>query len=41
MVGLPKLNNTLNLAAHEPLRQRITMNYQETVMKAINESEIG
>jgi len=27
MVGLPKLNNTLNLAAHEPLRQRITMNY--------------
>ena len=27
MIGLPKLNNTLNLAAHEPLRQRITMNY--------------
>ena len=25
--GLPQLNNTLNLNAHEPLRQRITMNY--------------
>jgi type II secretory pathway predicted ATPase ExeA len=26
-VGLPQLNNTLRLVAHEPLRQRITMNY--------------
>ena len=25
--GLPQLNNTLNLTVHEPLRQRITMNY--------------
>lgn len=27
LVGLPGLNNTLRLVAHEPLRQRITMNY--------------
>lgn len=27
LVGLPQLNNTLRLVAHEPLRQRITMNY--------------
>lgn len=27
MAGLPQLNNTLNLNIHEPLRQRITMNY--------------
>ena len=27
LTGLPQLNNTLNLNAHEPLRQRITMNY--------------
>lgn len=27
LVGLPLLNNTLNLNAHEPLRQRITMSY--------------
>ncbi len=27
LVGLPILNNTLNLNAHEPLRQRITMSY--------------
>lgn len=27
MAGLPTLNNTLRLVAHEPLRQRITMNY--------------
>lgn len=27
LVGLPQLNNTLNLNVHEPLRQRITMNY--------------
>lgn len=27
LTGLPQLNNTLNLNVHEPLRQRITMNY--------------
>lgn len=27
LVGLAKINNTLNLTAHEPLRQRIIMNY--------------
>lgn len=27
LVGLPKLNTTLNLNIHEPLKQRITMNY--------------
>lgn len=27
LTGLPQLINTLNLNAHEPLRQRITMNY--------------
>lgn len=27
LTGLPNLNNTLRLVAHEPLRQRITMNY--------------
>lgn len=27
LAGLPTLNNTLRLVAHEPLRQRITMNY--------------
>lgn len=27
LVGLPLLNNTLNLTIHEPLRQRIIMNY--------------
>lgn len=27
LVGLPQLNNTLNLSVHEPLRQRIVMNY--------------
>ena len=27
LVGLPQINNTLRLVAHEPLRQRITMNY--------------
>lgn len=27
LVGLPQINNTLNLAMHEPLRQRIIMNY--------------
>lgn len=28
LVGLPHLNNTLRLKSHEPLKQRITMNYQ-------------
>ena len=27
LVGLPKLNNTLNLSIHEPLKQRLIMNY--------------
>lgn len=27
LVGLPQLNNTLRLTANEPLKQRITMNY--------------
>ena len=27
LVGLPQLNNTLGLSIHEPLRQRIIMNY--------------
>lgn len=27
LVGLPNINNTLRLVSHEPLRQRITMNY--------------
>ena len=27
LCGLPALNNSLRLVAHEPLRQRITMNY--------------
>lgn len=27
LVGLPQLNNTLRLSVHEPLRQRIVMNY--------------
>ncbi|NLW29744.1 MAG: AAA family ATPase [Erysipelothrix sp.] len=27
LVGLPQINNTLRLVAHEPLKQRITMNY--------------
>lgn len=27
LVGLPQLNNTLHLSIHEPLRQRIIMNY--------------
>lgn len=34
LVGLPQLNNTLRLVANEPLRQRITMNYNlETLSK--------
>ncbi len=27
LIGLPQLNNTLRLSANEPLRQRITMNF--------------
>lgn len=27
LIGLPQLNNTLRLSSNEPLRQRITMNY--------------
>lgn len=27
LIGLPHLNHTLNLSVHEPLRQRIVMNY--------------
>ena len=27
LIGLPQLNNTLNLSVHEPLRQRFVMNY--------------
>lgn len=27
LAGLPQLNNTFNLAIHEPLKQRIVMNY--------------
>lgn len=27
LVGLPQLNSTLRLGVHEPLRQRIIMNY--------------
>lgn len=27
LVGLPQLNSTLRLGVHEPLRQRIVMNY--------------
>lgn len=36
MAGLPTLNNTLRLVAHEPLRQRITMNYH---MEGLNKEE--
>ena len=27
LVGLPQLNSTLSMSAHEPLRQRLVMNY--------------
>lgn len=36
LAGLPQLNNTLRLNAHEPLRQRITMNYG---METLNKEE--
>ena len=34
--GLPAINKTLNLAVHEPLRQRVTMNYN---MEGLTKSE--
>ena len=36
LVGLPQLNNTLNLSVHEPLRQRLVMNYH---MEGITKEE--
>lgn len=36
LCGLPTLNNTLSLVAHEPLLQRITMNYH---MEGMNKEE--
>lgn len=36
LVGLPPINNTLQLAIHEPLRQRIIMNYN---MDGLNKDE--
>lgn len=36
LTGLPALNNTLRLVAHEPLRQRITMNYH---MEGLNKED--
>lgn len=36
LAGLPQLNNTLRLAVHEPLRQRITMNYH---LEGLNKEE--
>lgn len=36
LTGLPTLNNTLRLVAHEPLRQRITMNYH---LEGLNKDE--
>ena len=36
LVGLPQLNNTMRLVANEPLRQRITMNYN---LDNLNKSE--
>ena len=36
LIGLPQLNNTLRLVANEPLRQRITMNYN---MDTLNKEE--
>jgi type II secretory pathway predicted ATPase ExeA len=36
LAGLPTLNNTMRLVAHEPLRQRITMNYH---MEGLNKEE--
>jgi len=36
LAGLPTLNNTLRLVAHEPLKQRITMNYH---LEGMNKDE--
>jgi len=36
LVGLPQINNTLRLVAHEPLKQRITMNYN---LEGLNKEE--
>lgn len=36
LAGLPQLNNTLRLNVHEPLRQRITMNYN---LEGLNKEE--
>ena len=36
LAGLPLLNNTLNLSAHEPLKQRIVMNYN---MDSLNKTD--
>ena len=36
LTGLPQLNYTINLGIHEPLRQRITMNYN---MDALSKNE--
>lgn len=36
LVGLPSLNNKLNLNAHEPLKQRLVMNYH---MESLNQEE--
>lgn len=36
LTGLPTLNNTLRLSIHEPLRQRITMNYH---IEGLNKDE--
>jgi type II secretory pathway predicted ATPase ExeA len=32
LAGLPQLNNTLRLGIHEPLKQRIVMNYNMDVL---------
>ncbi|TDW07923.1 type II secretory pathway predicted ATPase ExeA [Breznakia blatticola] len=37
LVGLPQIRNTLSLNAHEPLRQRIVMNYE---MDGMNKTEM-
>jgi type II secretory pathway predicted ATPase ExeA len=36
LVGLPQINNTLRLNSHEPLRQRIIVNYQ---LEGLNKQE--
>ena len=39
LVGLPQLNNTLRLVSNEPLRQRITMNYNLKGLKKTEANE--